>query len=97
MGVDFSKAISIAREEMKTLIPKAKDISVEGVIIEGSHYEVTLSYLEKETTSKINTALASEKLGGVLAALAEKKKMKVFLVSKEGEFKGFRNIKSSEL
>ncbi|PTV50964.1 hypothetical protein, partial [Acinetobacter seifertii] len=44
MSIDFEKAAELAIEQARKLLPKAKDFTLEGIMLEGSNYEVTLSY-----------------------------------------------------
>ncbi|MFD2449890.1 hypothetical protein ACFSQE_16930 [Vogesella fluminis] len=42
--MDFKKAISVAEENARELVPNARNFNLEGVIISGDNYEVTISY-----------------------------------------------------
>jgi hypothetical protein len=44
LGMDFKRAIDVAEENARALLPGANELKLEGVIISGRDYEVTLSY-----------------------------------------------------
>lgn len=92
MSVDFNQAIEIAKENAKILLPKASSFDLEGIILNNNEYEVTLSYII-DYSDKIKEGGQDSGVGFIMAALARKREEKVFIVSINGKFKGFRNSK----
>ncbi|WP_336014892.1 hypothetical protein [Acinetobacter pittii] len=93
MEVDFNKAIEIAKENAKELLPEASNFNLEGIIInKDDDYEVTLSYIV-DYSEKLKDRANEGSVGLIMAALARKKEEKIFIVHKYGKFLGFRNIK----
>lgn len=98
--IDFKKAIEIATENAKSLVPEAKNFVLEGAVLSSDDrfYEVTLSYdlqgkspLELENTAGSNTP---SNLFQLASLLSRRREYKVFLVDhKDGRFKGFKNYK----
>jgi hypothetical protein len=91
--MDFKRAIDVAEENARALLPGANELKLEGVIISGRDYEVTLSYY---LTGKNPLELSGgKKDGNNLAKLATfmstRREYKVFIVEKETyAFKGFK-------
>lgn len=92
MSIEFDKAIEIARENAKKLLPHARNFELEAAILENRTYEVTLSFVNTDTEDKLARE-ANTGIGFVMAALAKRREEKVFLVDLNGVFKGFRNPK----
>lgn len=92
--MDFETAADIAIENAKKLLPRAKDFNLEGILIENSNFEVTLSYfIDNEDQLKQNTE-EQPSLGALLKIMGRRREEKVFIVNRLGEFKGFRNAHS---
>lgn len=92
MSIEFDKAIEIAKENAKKLLPNARNFELEAAIIENRTYEVTLSFINTDTENKLARE-ADTGIGFVMAALAKRREEKVFIVDFTGKFKGFRNPK----
>lgn len=94
--MDFKKAIAVALENAKELLPGAKEFTLEGAVISDNNYEITLSYY---LTGDNPLELPEESaLGSNLFKLAKimgtRREYKVFLVGKhQFEFKGFKVYK----
>lgn len=92
--MDFEKAADIAIKNAKKLLPRAKDFSLEEIMLVGSNYEVSLSYqIEGEDPLDKNTQDGAPSLGALLKIMGRRREEKVFIVSSSGVFKGFRNIR----
>lgn len=97
--VDFKDAIEIARENVKQLVPQAKDLVLEGAMISSDNklYEITFSYENNSISTKdiLNTSRKGPSNLQTLAMLMGKRReTKIFLVGKEdGRFRGFKNYK----
>ncbi|WP_227542874.1 hypothetical protein [Acinetobacter chinensis] len=92
--MDFEQAADVAINNAKKLLPRAKDFSLEGIMLVGSNYEVSLSYLiEGEDPLDRSTQDSAPGLGALLKIMGRRREEKVFIVSNTGEFKGFRNIR----
>lgn len=94
MSIDFGEASDLAIKNAKKLLPRAKDFTLEGIMIEKGNYEVSLSYfidgedpLNKQTSDR-------QSLGALLKIMGRRREEKIFIISKSGEFKGFKNIQS---
>ncbi|NWA25748.1 hypothetical protein HX866_12690 [Pseudomonas gingeri] len=96
MMVDFDRAIAVAREQVERLVPGAKDITLEGVLISSDNklYEVTYSY-NLERIPNISRSPKGLTNIDVLANLVGKRReYKVFLVDfQSGQFRGFKRYK----
>ncbi|MYM88027.1 hypothetical protein GTP91_12665 [Rugamonas sp. FT82W] len=94
--MDFKRAIAVALENAKELLPGAKEFTLEGAIIADSNYEITLSYY---LTGANPLELPDENgPGSNLFKLAKimgtRKEYKIFIVGKTHfEFKGFKAYK----
>lgn len=93
MSIDFEKAAEVARQHAKKLLPKAKDFSLEGIMLEGSKYEVTLSYLIEGEDPFNKRSDEQPAIGALLKIMGRRREEKVFIIDSRGEFKGFRNVK----
>ena len=93
--IDFEKAIKIANENLSKLVPDARNIALEAVEISDDNgvYEVGLSY-DQHGDDLLDISGDSRKsdLGRIFGMMAYRRKYKIFLVGKDGKFKGFRNI-----
>lgn len=93
MSIDFDRAIDIAKENAEKLLKKAKDFELEAAIIENNNYEITLSFVNTDIENKLARATQDNGIGFIMAALAKRREEKIFIVNKNGEFKGFKNPK----
>ncbi|WP_249605168.1 hypothetical protein [Chromobacterium sp. IRSSSOUMB001] len=94
--MDFKKAISVAVENAKELVPDAKEFNLEGVIISGGNYEVTLSYhLTGQSPLELAGGNGEKNPIYKLATLmGTRREYKVFIVDKDNfAFKGFKAYK----
>jgi hypothetical protein len=97
--MDFKKAIAVALESAKDLLPMAKEFTLEGAIISGVNYEITLSYfltgedpleLKEESDAKNNLFKLAKLMG-------TRRQYKVFIVGRNNlEFKGFKAYKETQ-
>lgn len=93
--IEFDMAIDVAKENVKKLVPHAKDITVEGAIIsdDGKLYEVTLSY-ELEDHRLPENSSKDNNLWTLARIMSKRREQKIFLVnSVNGLFRGFKNLK----
>ncbi|MBD8533073.1 MULTISPECIES: hypothetical protein [unclassified Massilia] len=97
--MDFKKAIAVALASAKDLLPGAKQFNLEGAVIAGGDYEITLSYFLtgedpldlKEDSTPTNSLFKIAKLMGT------RREYKVFIVNRKTlQFKGFRAYKESQ-
>ncbi|HZJ98336.1 MAG TPA: hypothetical protein VFD12_10965 [Oligella sp.] len=94
--MDFKQAISVAEKSAHELIPEAKKITLEGAIVSGDNFEITLSYYlagksPLEIASGANENSGLHKLAEIMGT---KREYKVFIIDKNDfTFKGFRASK----
>ncbi|HDS1724726.1 MULTISPECIES: hypothetical protein [Pseudomonas] len=96
--IDFDRAIQVAWANVEKLVPNAKNITLEGVLISSDNklYEVTFSYdIERLPGLSIGAASAVTSNIEMLTRLVGKRReYKVFLVDSEsGQFRGFKKYK----
>ncbi len=93
MHIDFETAARLAIENASKLLPNAKDFSLDGIILDNKeNYEVSLSYILQQHDSLSNQT-DNASLGALLKIMGSRREEKIFIISKDGQFKGFRNIK----
>lgn len=94
--MDFKRAIAVAEENARDLVPGAKELALEGAIISGGDYEITLSYY-LSGKSPLELASGADETNSIfrLATLmGTKREYKVFIVDKNNfSFKGFKAYK----
>ena len=91
--INFKKAISIAQDNAIDLMPHASKFTLEGAIVSGGDYEITLSYyltgqspLELDGEGEGKNALYQ-----LATLMGTRRECKVFLVDKNNfAFKGFK-------
>lgn len=94
--MDFKRAIAVAEENAKELVPGAKEWTLEGVIIVRDNYEITLSYYLSSKSPLELAGGADEKnsLFRLATLMGTRKEYKVFIVDKNSfAFKGFKSSK----
>ncbi|MBH8609995.1 hypothetical protein I4N56_002835 [Pseudomonas mohnii] len=95
--VDFDRAIAVAREQVEKLVPGAKDITLEGVLISTDNklYEVTYSYnLERIPSLPISPSKGLTNIDVLARLVGKRREYKVFLVDfHTGQFRGFKRYK----
>lgn len=91
----FGKAIQVAEESARELLPGLSDLKLEGVVISGKDYEVTLSYyFSGKSPLELSQRSNKESLGLIAAMMTTRREYKVFLVDKNTfAFRGFRAYK----
>ncbi|QEL64773.1 hypothetical protein OTERR_12970 [Oryzomicrobium terrae] len=91
----FGKAIQVAEESARELLPGLSDLKLEGVVISGKDYEVTLSYyISGQSPLELSQRSKKETLGLLAAMMTSRREYKVFLVDKNTfAFRGFRAYK----
>ncbi|WP_156474790.1 hypothetical protein [Acetobacter cerevisiae] len=91
--IDFESAAAIAKDNAKKLVPNAKNIQLEGVVISKNkkNYDVALSY---ETGGHDNLAASHDNpatLRSISYILGKQRYKKIFMVNRQtGEFVGFK-------
>lgn len=95
MSIDFEKAAELAIEQARKLLPKAKDFNLEGIMLENSNYEVSLSYFIEGEDPLNKRTQEQPSIGALIKIMGRRREEKVFIFTKFGEFKGFRNVKKS--
>lgn len=94
--MDFKRAIAVAEENAKELVPSAKELTVEGAIVVGGDYEITLSYYLNGKSPLELAGGADEKnsMFRLATLMGMRKEYKVFIVDKNNfAFKGFKTSK----
>jgi hypothetical protein len=96
--IDFNKAIDIARVNVHTLVPQAKNIVLEGAVISDDDrtYEITYSYdIEKSNQDKVIDSINQpNNLWALANLIGKRREYKVFIINAEtGKFKGFKKYK----
>jgi hypothetical protein len=94
--MDFKKAIAVALENAKELLPGAKAFTLEGAIVSNSDYEITLSYyLTGENPLELpDDNNAGNNLFKLAKLMGSRREYKIFIVGKnQFEFKGFKVYK----
>ncbi|WEZ86486.1 hypothetical protein P3R38_13250 [Pseudomonas sp. NyZ480] len=93
--VDFNSAVSVARENVKTLVPSAENLTLEEALIsqDGKMYEVTFSY-DLDRDNPLRFGIAPDNISRLASLMGRRREYKVFLVDAHtGEFRGFRKYK----
>ena len=94
--MDFKRAIAVAEKNARELVPGAREFTLEGVIVSGKNYEITLSYyLSGESPLELSGGVNEKNNMFKLAKLMGiRREYKVFIVDKESyAFKGFKAYK----
>ncbi|OED11484.1 hypothetical protein [Burkholderia sp. A2] len=94
-AANFRKAIQVAEDSARDLLPELSDLKLEGVVISGKDYEVTLSYyISGQSPLELSQRSKKETLGLLAAMMTTRREYKVFLVDKSTfAFRGFRAYK----
>ncbi|GHD82315.1 hypothetical protein [Vogesella fluminis] len=96
--MDFKKAISVAEENARELVPNARNFNLEGVIISGDNYEVTISYyLSGQNPLELKGENGdSNPLYKLATLMGTRREYKTFIVDKGNfAFKGFKSYKET--
>ena len=94
--MDFKKAIAVALESAKDLLPQAKQFSLEEAVISGENCEITLSYYltGADPLDLQDDSLPGNSLFKLAKIMGTRREYRVFIVGKNSlEFKGFRTHK----
>lgn len=94
--MNFKKAIKVAEESARELVPEATGFTLEGAIVSGDDYEITLSYYLSGKSPLDLAGNADEKnsIFRLATLMGTRKEYKVFIVGKSNfEFKGFKAYK----
>lgn len=94
--MDFKKAIAVAEKNAKELVPGAKDFTLEGAIVSGANYEITLSYYLNGMSPLELSGDGDEKnsIFRLAKLMGTRREYKVFIVDKNDfAFKGFKAYK----
>lgn len=94
--MDFKRAIAVAEENAKELVPGAKEWTLEGAIIVRDNYEITLSYYlsGKSPLELVGGADEKNSLFRLATLMGTRKEYKVFIIDKNSfAFKGFKASK----
>ncbi|AMP15504.1 hypothetical protein [Collimonas pratensis] len=94
--MDFKKAIAVALDNAKELLPGAKEFTLEGAIISDNNYEITLSYyLTGDNPLELpDDNIARNNLFNLAKLMGTRREYKIFIVGKhQFEFKGFKVYK----
>lgn len=94
--MDFNRAVSVAEENAKKLLPGAKNFTLEGVVIVKGNYEVTLSYFlsGKDPLELTGESSSDSNMFKLARLMGTRRDYKVFIVDKDNfSFKGFKAYK----
>lgn len=94
--MDFKKAIAVAEENARLLVPGAKEFTLEGAIVSGQDYEITLSYYlsGKSPLELAGGANEQSSMFKLATLMGMRREHKVFIVDKNNfTFKGFKSYK----
>lgn len=94
--MDFKRAIAVAEENARDLVPGAKEFTLEGAVISGGDYEITLSYYLSGKSPLELAGGADEKnnIFRLATLMGVRREYKVFIVDKYNfTFKGFKAYK----
>ena len=94
--MDFKRAIDVAEKNARELVPGAREFTLEGAIVSGDDYEITLSYYLSGKSPLELAGGADEKssLFKIAAIMGTRREYKVFIVDKHNfGFKGFKACK----
>lgn len=94
--MDFKRAIAVAEENARDLVPGAKEFTLEGAVISGGDYEITLSYYLSGKSPLELAGGADEKnnIFRLATLMGMRREYKVFIVDKNNfTFKGFKAYK----
>lgn len=90
--MDFKRAIAVAQANAKELVPGAKEFTLEGAIVSGGDYEITLSYyLSGKSPLELDEGSQQSNIFKLAALMGSRREYKVFIVDKQNfAFKGFK-------
>lgn len=92
--LDFDKAVKVARSNVETLVPRAKNVTLEEAMTssDGKLYEVTFSYdIDREDNL---LGVGVDNISKLASLMGRRREYKVFLVDASNyEFRGFRTYK----
>ncbi len=94
--MNFKRAIAVAEENARELVPGAKEFTLEGAIISGGDYEITLSYYLSGKSPLELAGVGDEKnnIFRLATLMGARREYKVFIVNqKTFTFKGFKAAK----
>ena len=94
--MDFKKAIGVAEENARELVPEAYDFTLEGAIISDGNYEITLSYYlrGKDPLELAEDSGGENHLAKLASLMGRRREYKIFIVDKDDfYFKGFKAYK----
>jgi hypothetical protein len=94
-AVEFRKAIQVAEQSAQELLPGLSDLKLEGVVISGKDYEVTLSYyFSGQSPLELSHRSKKENINLIAAMMTSRRVYKVFLIDKNTfAFRGFKAYK----
>ena len=92
---NFSRAINVAEESAEQLMPGVTQMKLEGVIVAGKYFEVTLSYfMAGRSPLELAGGRKKESIGIIASMMTSRREYKVFLVDKNTfAFAGFKAYK----
>ena len=94
--MDFKRAIAVAEENARDLVPGAKEFTLEGAIISDGNYEITLSYYlnGKSPLELAGDTAEKNNMFRLATLMGTRREYKVFIVDKKNfSFKGFKAYK----
>ncbi|PID81068.1 hypothetical protein CSB20_04325 [bacterium DOLZORAL124_64_63] len=94
--MDFKKAIAVAEKNARDLVPGAAEFTLEGAVISGGDYEITLSYYLRDKIPFESAGDANKKnnIFQLATLMGTRREYKVFIVDKNTfTFKGFKACK----
>ena len=94
-AANFEKAIQVAEQSARELLPGLSDLKLEGVVVSDKYYEVTLSYyFSGKNPLEISRRNKKEGLSLIAAMMTARREYKVFLIDENTfAFRGFRACK----
>lgn len=95
--IDFDKAIEVTQGSISKLIPNAKELTLEGVLMSDNDkvFEVTFSYLLENSPTDLRGDDNLNNLAVLARIMGRRREHKVFLIDRSsGEFRGFKTAKN---
>lgn len=94
--MNFKKAIEVAEKNARELVPSASDFTLEGAVVSGNNYEITLSYYltGKDPLGLSGSGNEKGNMFKLATLMGMRREYKIFIVDKSNfEFKGFKAYK----
>ncbi|MDC4563712.1 hypothetical protein NQ786_18500 [Acinetobacter baumannii] len=88
--ISYKQATDLAKQNLVDLVENVKEITVEGIELTDK-YEVTLSYIVDNNSNGDSSGLSS-----IAQIMGRRREKKLFNISDDGKFLGFKDAKKAD-